>query len=136
VYHKDKFGNHSFIHSFDKVAKISVIGYSTDLSFYVISSIDKNNAVSKELMRLLKIPVDNYNNVLTILKLKHFAPLFDYFDFGTRKGMAMYVITNALENDTFIPSQEEVDSILQLAAPLVMDQDDQPTEPVCLIFLL
>ena len=81
-------------------------------------------------MRLLKIPVDNYNNVLTILKLKHFAPLFDYFDFGTRKEMAMYVINNALDNDTFIPSQEEVDSILQLAAPLVMDQDDQPTEPV------
>ena len=86
-------------------------------------------------MRLLKIPVDNYNNVLTILKLKHFAPLFDYFDFGTRKEMAMYVINNALDNDTFIPSQEEVDSILQLAAPLVMDQDDQPTEPVRIFFL-
>lgn len=82
-------------------------------------------------MRLLKIPVDNYNNVLTILKLKHFAPLFDYFDFGTRKEMAMYVINNALDNDTFVPSQEEVDSVLQLAAPLVMEQDDQPSEPVC-----
>jgi len=94
-----------------------------------LAHIDKNNAVSKELMRLLKIPVDNYNNVLTILKLKHFAPLFDYFDFATRKEMAMYVINNALDSDTFIPSQEEVDSILQLAAPLVMEQDDQPTEP-------
>lgn len=94
-----------------------------------LAHIDKNNAVSKELMRLLKIPVDNYNNVLTILKLKHFAPLFDYFDFSTRKEMAMYVITNALDTDTYIPSQEEVDSILQLAAPLVMDQDDQPSEP-------
>ena len=103
------------------------------MNVYSHFSIDKNNAVSKELMRLLKIPVDNYNNVLTILKLKHFAPLFDYFDFATRKEMAMYVITNALENDTFIPSQEEVDSILQLAAPLVMDQDDQPTEPVCVL---
>lgn len=85
-------------------------------------------------MRLLKIPVDNYNCVLTILKLKHFAPLFDYFDFATRKEMAMYVITNALDNDTLIPSQEEVDSILQLAAPLIMEQDDQPTEPVSLSF--
>ena len=81
-------------------------------------------------MRLLRIPVDIYNNVLTILKLKHFAPLFDYFDYATRKEMAMYVINNALDNETFIPSQEEVDSVLQLAAPLIMDQDDQPTEPV------
>ena len=71
-------------------------------------SIDKNNAVSKELMRLLKIPVDTYNNVLTILKLKHFAPLFDYFDYATRKEMAMYVINNALDNETLIPSQDEV----------------------------
>lgn len=97
---------------------------------YLPCSIDKNNAVSKELMRLLRIPVDIYNNVLTILKLKHFAPLFDYFDYATRKEMAMYVINNALDNETFIPSQEEVDSVLQLAAPLIMDQDDQPTEPV------
>lgn len=71
-------------------------------------SIDKNNAVSKELMRLLKIPVDAYSNVLTILKLKHFAPLFSYFDYATRKEMAMYVIHNALDNETLIPSQEEV----------------------------
>lgn len=94
-----------------------------------LAHIDKNNAVSKELMRLLKIPVDIYNNVLTILKLKHFAPLFDYFDYATRKEMAMYVINNALDNDTYIPSMEEVEGILQLAAPLIMDQDDQPTEP-------
>eukprot|EP00795_Rhopilema_esculentum_P001572 gene1572-16023_t len=93
-----------------------------------LSHIDKNNAVSKELMRLLKIPVDAYNNVLTILKLKHFAPLFDYFDYPTRKEMAMYVINNALDNETLIPSQEEVDSVLRLAGPLIMDQDDQPSE--------
>lgn len=93
-----------------------------------LAHIDKNNAVSKELMRLLKIPVDTYNNVLTILKLTHFAPLFHYFDYGTRKEMAVYVINNALDNETFIPSMEEADSILQLATPLIMDQDDQPTE--------
>ncbi|XP_065675413.1 vacuolar protein sorting-associated protein 35 isoform X2 [Hydra vulgaris] len=94
-----------------------------------LAHIDKNNAVSKELMRLLKIPVDAYNNVLTILKLKHFAPLFGYFHYATRKEMAMYVINNALDNETYIPSMEEVDSVLQLAAPLIMDQDDQPAEP-------
>jgi len=106
-----------------------VLEYTEEIfSKLKMAHIDKNNAVSKELMRLLKIPVDAYNNVLTILKLKHFAPLFSYFDYATRKEMAMYVIHNALENETLIPSQEEVDSVLLLAAPLIMDQDDQPSE--------
>ena len=88
---------------------------------YFCFSIDKNNAVSKELMRLLKIPVDAYNNVLTILKLKHFAPLFSYFDYPTRKEMAMYVIHNALENETLIPSQEEVSLFYLLIVDCVSD---------------
>ena len=91
---------------------------------------EKNNAVSRELTRLLKIPVDSYNDVLNLLKLKHFAPLFNYFDYSARKDMALYVVTNAVENETIIPSQDLVDSILSMVSPLVVDQEDQPTEPV------
>ena len=98
--------------------------------FVFIFSIDKNNAVSRELTRLLKIPVDSYNNVLNLLKLKHFAPLFDYFDYSARKDMAIYVVTSAVENETVITSQDLVDSILSMVSPLVVDQEDQPAEPV------
>ena len=69
---------------------------------------DKNNAVSKELTRLLKIPVDSYNNVLTLLQLEHFAPLFDYFDYSSRKEMSLYVVNNAVESALKIPTQEQV----------------------------
>lgn len=69
---------------------------------------DKNNAVSKELTRLLKIPVDSYNNILTLLQLEYFAPLFDYFDYSSRKDMAMYLVTNAVESAIRIPTQEQV----------------------------
>ena len=69
---------------------------------------DKNNAVSKELTRLLKIPVDSYNNILTLLQLEYFAPLFDYFDYSSRKDMAMYLVTNAVESAIQIPTQEQV----------------------------
>ena len=68
---------------------------------------DKNNAVSKELTRLLKIPVDSYNNVLTLLKLEYFAPLFNYFDYSSRKEMSLYVVTNAVESAICIPTQEQ-----------------------------
>lgn len=98
--------------------------------FCFISRVEKNNAVSRELTRLLKIPVDSYNDVLNLLKLKHFAPLFNYFDYSARKDMALYVVTNAVENETIIPSQDLVDSILSMVSPLVVDQEDQPTEPV------
>lgn len=71
-------------------------------------SIATSSAVSKELTRLLKIPVDTYNNVLTVLQLKHFPPLFEYFDYESRKSMSCYVLSNTLDYNTTIVAQEQV----------------------------
>lgn len=76
------------------------------LSFFC--SIATSSAVSKELTRLLKIPVDTYNNILTVLKLKHFHPLFEYFDYESRKSMSCYVLSNVLDYNTEIVSQDQV----------------------------
>nr|XP_045237907.1 vacuolar protein sorting-associated protein 35-like [Macaca fascicularis] len=67
-----------------------------------------SSAVSKELTRLLKMPVDTYNNILTVLKLKHFHPLFEYFDYESRKSMSCYVLSNVLDYNTEIVSQDQV----------------------------
>ena len=75
-------------------------------------SIATSSAVSKELTRLLKIPVDTYNNILTVLKLKYFPPLFEYFDFESRKTMSCYVLTNTLDYNTTIVAQEQVSSTI------------------------
>ena len=56
----------------------------------------------------MKIPVDTYGDVLTVLKLDHFGPLFEYFDYYARKQMSMYIVNNALESDTMVPTQELV----------------------------
>lgn len=71
-------------------------------------SLEYGSPVSKELMRLMKIPVDSYNNILTVLELSHFGPIFDYFDYQSRKLMCSYLINNVLENDTRIPTQDQV----------------------------
>ncbi len=71
-------------------------------------SIATSSAVSKELTRLLKIPVDTYNNILTVLQLKHFPPLFEYFDYESRKSMSCYVLSNTLDYNTTIVEQEQV----------------------------
>lgn len=72
------------------------------------ASLENTSAVSKELKRLMKIPVDTYNDVLAVLKLEHFGPLFEYFDYQDRKTMSVYIINNALENETLVPTQEQV----------------------------
>jgi len=56
----------------------------------------------------MKLPIDNYNNVLTLLKLEHFGPLFEYFDYQARKTMSIYIINNALDNETIISTPEQV----------------------------
>lgn len=84
------------------------------VTHYLLSdlySLEHGSPVSKELMRLMKIPVDNYNNILDVLELQHFGPLFEYFDYQSRKVMSCYLITNALDNETAIPSQEQVSTV-------------------------
>lgn len=78
------------------------------LIIQLVFSLNAAGAVSRELMRLMKIPVDNYNNVLELLKLEHYGPLMEYFDYQARKSMSIHLILNALENETGIPSPEQV----------------------------
>ncbi|XP_040185397.1 vacuolar protein sorting-associated protein 35 [Rana temporaria] len=93
-----------------------------------LEHIATSSAVSKELTRLLKIPVDTYNNILTVLKLKHFHPLFEYFDYESRKNMSCYVLSSGLEHNTEVGTQEQVDAIMNLVSTLIQDQPDQPAE--------
>ena len=80
----------------------------SDVLMHVYCSLETGSAVSKELMRLMKLPVDSYSNVLTVLKLEHFGPLFEYFDYQARKTMSIYIINNALDNETVISTPEHV----------------------------
>ncbi|KAL6434973.1 hypothetical protein ACFW04_005256 [Cataglyphis niger] len=112
----------------DRVDYVDKVLFTT-VQIFQKQNVDKleyNSAVSRELVRLMKIPVDNYKNILTVLKLEHYAPLLDYFDYEGRKSLAIYIITNILENETLIPMQEQVDAVLSMVSPLVQDQPDQP----------
>ncbi|XP_052872100.1 vacuolar protein sorting-associated protein 35 isoform X1 [Anopheles cruzii] len=95
-----------------------------------MSSISHSLSVNQELSRLLRLCVDFYNNIITILQLKFFTPLLEKFDYTSRKAIALYIVMNILENETLIPTAEQVDSVLTIIAPLIRDQDDQPTERV------
>ncbi|XP_067934568.1 vacuolar protein sorting-associated protein 35-like [Watersipora subatra] len=93
-----------------------------------LDHLEHTSAVSKELGKLMAIPVDNYNDVSTLLKLAHYGPLIDYFDYEARKALSLHIANNALNNGTNITSAEEVDALLTMISPLITDQKDQPDE--------
>ncbi|CAL8109830.1 unnamed protein product [Orchesella dallaii] len=114
----------------DKVHYVDkVLGKTTEIfNKFNLERIGQITPVGKELMKLLKIPVDNYDNVLTLLKLENYGNLLDFLDYDGRKALAMYLINNALENETQIGNPEQVDFMLGLISSLIQDQADQPTE--------
>jgi len=106
-----------------------VLGKTTEIfNKFNYERIGQQAPVGKELMKLLKIPVDNYNDVVTLLKLENYGNLLDFMDFEGRKGIAMYLINNALENETLIGTHEQTDFMLGLLSALIQDQADQPSE--------
>lgn len=96
---------------------------------FSLEKISEKTAVGRELLKLLKIPVDNYSNVLTLLKLENYGNLLDFMDYEGRKCAALYLINNALDNETLISSSEQAEFMLSLVSSLIQDQADQPSEP-------
>ncbi|ESO93143.1 hypothetical protein LOTGIDRAFT_206542 [Lottia gigantea] len=114
----------------DKVEYVDKVLETTEDIFNRLNldHLEHGAAVSKELMKLMKIPIDTYNSILTVLELQHFGAMFEYFDYKGRKLMSCFIINNILENETCIPTQEQVDLILNIVNCLVQDQNDQPEE--------
>uniref|UniRef100_A0A2I3H810 Vacuolar protein sorting-associated protein 35 n=1 Tax=Nomascus leucogenys TaxID=61853 RepID=A0A2I3H810_NOMLE len=91
-----------------------------------LEHIATSSAVSKEFTRLLKIPVDAYKNILTVLKLKHFHLLFEYFDYESRKSMSCFWTLSLKTSGFLVPRMLQVDSIMNLVSTLIRDQPDLP----------
>ncbi|XP_022912925.1 vacuolar protein sorting-associated protein 35 [Onthophagus taurus] len=91
-----------------------------------LERLESNSMVARELSKLLKIPLDHYNNLLTVLRLQHYAALMQHLDYNGRKTLSIYILNNALESETIIPTQEEVEQALNLVSTLITYQPDQP----------
>lgn len=93
-----------------------------------LDHIQSNTPISKELIKMLKIPIDFHKNVLILLKIKHYSTLFDHLDFAGRKSLCQYILNNALENETIISTPDEVEGLLQLLSPVITDSNDKPLD--------
>lgn len=72
----------------------------------------------------MRICIDFYNNILTVIQLKNFTPLLEKFDYSSRKSLALYLVMNILEYETLIPTADEVDSVLSIITPLIKDEEN------------
>ncbi|KAJ8925291.1 hypothetical protein NQ315_009120, partial [Exocentrus adspersus] len=91
-----------------------------------LEHLESHTPVAKELQKLLKIPLDNYNSLLMVLKLKHYAGLMQHLDYLGRKALSIYILNNALEHETIIPTAEESEQALTLLNTLVTDKNEHP----------
>ncbi|KAH1015164.1 hypothetical protein HUJ05_012933 [Dendroctonus ponderosae] len=91
-----------------------------------LDRLEHHTSVAKELQKLLKIPLDTYNDLLMVLKLKHYAGLMQHLDYIGRKSLSIYILNNALENETIIPSHEETEQALTLLSTLVSEKGENP----------
>jgi len=97
------------------------------------TKIFSESPLGKELTRLLKLPVDSYNNLMTVLQLKYFPPLLQLLDFNGRNAMAVYLVNNVLEHETVIATPQQVEDVFAVVASMVCEQSDrQPgtTDPL------
>ncbi|VEN33480.1 unnamed protein product [Callosobruchus maculatus] len=91
-----------------------------------LEHLESHTPVAKELQKLLKIPLDTYNDILIVLKLKHYAGLMQHLDYYGRKALSIYILNNTLENETIVPSAEEAEQALTLLNTLVTDKNEHP----------
>ncbi|KAK3888494.1 hypothetical protein Pcinc_007453 [Petrolisthes cinctipes] len=112
----------------DEIAYVDTVLANT-LAVFTKLNVDKihsGSAIGRELGRLLRVPADNYNNLLTVLRLPHYTPLLALLDYSGRKVLATYLVVNAVDNLTCIPTQEQVESVLSMVSSMTCDQSDQP----------
>lgn len=85
--------------------------------------IQTGTAAARELVKMLKIPIDCYD-ILDVLKLNHYQNVLELLGYRERHIVCIHIINNILEKETIIPTEDEVTQLFGLLKTLLRDQDD------------
>ncbi|RDD47706.1 Vacuolar protein sorting-associated protein 35 [Trichoplax sp. H2] len=108
----------------DKVCKHTV----DLLNSLDVGNIPNGTPLCIELTRMLKIPIDIYDSILTVVELKDYPELLSRLSYEPRKEIAVYIANRIVDVAVDIPSPEEAEFVFELLDPLIKDQPDQPNE--------
>lgn len=62
----------------------------------------------RELLRLVKVPIDSFEEPLTILKLNHMAAVYEMFDYAGRKSLACHLVQAIVSKLAYITTADQV----------------------------
>uniref|UniRef100_A0A1I8AX68 Vacuolar protein sorting-associated protein 35 n=1 Tax=Meloidogyne hapla TaxID=6305 RepID=A0A1I8AX68_MELHA len=91
------------------------------LGIYIFFSILANSLIGRELTKLLKLPVENYNNIIELLALESYSNILKLLDLSGQRKIAAFIVENALENNTLIECEEHLDKLFSLIESLLID---------------
>lgn len=80
----------------------------------------------------MQIPlVKDDGSILTALALEHYPALVEFFAYDLRKDLAVVLVQALVDKEIHLTTVEQVGTFLDITAPLIADQPDQPAdEPV------
>uniref|UniRef100_A0A915CXI2 Vacuolar protein sorting-associated protein 35 n=1 Tax=Ditylenchus dipsaci TaxID=166011 RepID=A0A915CXI2_9BILA len=93
-----------------------------------ITNVAFNSVIGRELVKLLKIPMEHYKNVITLLRLDSFGEVLAAFDHKGRNHIAAALINNMITHETVVEQEENIDKIFALISSLLVDEPDQPKD--------
>lgn len=82
-----------------------------------------NPRVIKGVMALLRSPLENYHNVLTVLALQSYPQLFEFLSLSDRRKACLDVVKAVIGDGVLVPTPEHVDALLRLVSPLIIDAE-------------
>lgn len=70
--------------------------------------VSNNISTHRELLRFVKVPIDSFEDPLTILDLKHAAVVFEMFDYSGRKALACHLVQAIVNKVAYITTPDQV----------------------------
>jgi vacuolar protein sorting-associated protein 35 len=80
----------------------------------------------RNLLDLLRAPIQAYPSVMTLLALPNYAPLLSQQHYSSRRMIAHAIVNSILKHGTILETTEDVNGILDMCSVLVRDQKDGP----------
>jgi len=85
-------------------------------------------ACVKQIQKLLNSPLEEYKDILTVLKLENYPKLIQSLSWANRNRIAIDVIKTAIQYTPAISQADQVNKLLEFLQPLIKDEEDQPQE--------
>ena len=92
------------------------------------TDLKSNSKIRRIVVNLLSVPVNAFDNILTLLDIEGYTEVLKLLPYAERKKIAFDICCSALDSNEKITSYEHTSKLFELVQPLVKDEEDQPEE--------